>query len=107
MLRHRLQAEIGLPGTGYFIVALVDRQNLMQRSVSPSGLNIFNEVPMAIPAVQLLADRSLEQKQALIKAVTNVTCLTPGSSPESGHIIIQDVKRDDWATGAKPRSDQG
>ena len=54
---------------------------------------------MAIPAVQLLADRSLEQTQAFIKAVTKTTCLTPGSSPESGHIIIQDVKRDDWATG--------
>ena len=62
---------------------------------------------MAIPAVQLLADRSLEQKQAFIKAVTKTTCLTPGCSPESGDIIIQDVKRDDWATGAKPWSDQG
>jgi 4-oxalocrotonate tautomerase len=79
----------------------------MQRSVPSSGLNIFNGVPMAIPTVQLLADRSLEQKQAFITAVTKAACLTPGSSPGSGHIIIQDVKRDDWATGAKPWSDQG
>lgn len=56
--------------------------------------------------VQLFAERSLEQKRAFIKALTDATCLTLGSSPESVDIIIQDVKREDWATtGSKRWSD--
>ena len=57
--------------------------------------------------VQLFADRTPEQKRAFIKALTEATCLTLGSSPESVDIIIQDVKREDWATGDKLWSDQG
>lgn len=56
--------------------------------------------------VQLFAERSLEQKRAFIKALTDATCLTLGSSPESVDIIIQDVKREDWATGSKRWSDR-
>ncbi|MFC3108129.1 4-oxalocrotonate tautomerase [Undibacterium arcticum] len=55
--------------------------------------------------VQLFADRTLEQKRAFIKAVTEATCLTLGSSPESVEIIIQDMKGEDWAPGSKPWSD--
>ena len=56
--------------------------------------------------VQLFAERSLEQKRAFIKALTDATCLTLGSSPESVDIIIQDVKHEDWATGSKRWSDR-
>lgn len=42
-----------------------------------------------------------------IKAVTEATRLTLGSSPESVDIIIQDVKREDWATGGRLWSDLG
>ncbi len=55
--------------------------------------------------VQLFEGRTLEQKRAFVKAVTEVTVATLGSSVESVDIIIEDVKRENWATGGKLWSD--
>lgn len=55
--------------------------------------------------IQLFEGRSLEQKRALVKAITEVTCQTLACSPESVDIIIQDVKKENWATGGKLWSD--
>jgi 4-oxalocrotonate tautomerase len=55
--------------------------------------------------VQLFAGRSSEQKRAFVKAVTDATCASLGCQPESVDIIIQEVKREDWATGGKLWSD--
>jgi len=55
--------------------------------------------------VQLFEGRTVEQKRAFVKAITEATVATLGSSPESVDIILQDVKREDWATGGKLWSD--
>ncbi len=55
--------------------------------------------------VQMLDGRSVEQKRAFVKAVTEVTCTTLGCSAESVNIIINDVKRENWATAGKLWSD--
>lgn len=55
--------------------------------------------------VQLFEGRTVEQKRAFVKAVTEVTVATLGSSAESVDIIIEDVKRENWATGGKLWSD--
>jgi 4-oxalocrotonate tautomerase len=49
--------------------------------------------------------RTVEQKREFVKAVTEAACRTLGCGPESVDIIIQDVKREDWATGGKLWSD--
>lgn len=49
--------------------------------------------------VQMFAGRSAEQKREFAKAVTEAACRTLGCGPEAVDIIIQDVKREDWATG--------
>jgi len=51
--------------------------------------------------VQLFEGRSAEQKRAFFKAVTEVTCQTLECGPESVDIIIQEVKRENWATAGK------
>ena len=56
--------------------------------------------------VQLFAGRSIEQKRAFVEAVTEAACKSLGCKPEAVDIIIQDVKKEDWATGGKLWADQ-
>ena len=51
--------------------------------------------------VQLFEGRTVEQKRAFVKAVTEAACLTLSCSADSVDIIIQDVKRENWATAGK------
>ena len=51
--------------------------------------------------VQLFKGRSPEQKRAFVQAITEVTCKTLDCGPESVDIIIQEVKRENWATAGK------
>ncbi|MES2349495.1 MAG: 4-oxalocrotonate tautomerase [Pseudomonadota bacterium] len=51
--------------------------------------------------VQLFEGRTLEQKRAFVKAVTEATVRTLGASAESVDIIIHECKRENWATAGK------
>jgi 4-oxalocrotonate tautomerase len=51
--------------------------------------------------VQLFEGRTLEQKREFVKALTEAACRTLGCSEASVDIILQEVKRQDWATGGK------
>lgn len=51
--------------------------------------------------VQMFEGRTLEQKRAFVQAVTDATCTALGCKPESVDIIIEDVKKENWATGGK------
>lgn len=55
--------------------------------------------------VQLLEGRTTEQKRAFVKAVTQAACTSLVCKPESVNIIIQDIKKEDWATAGKLWSD--
>ena len=55
--------------------------------------------------VQLFEGRTTEQKRAFVKAVTEASVATLGCSAESVDIIIEDVKRENWATAGKLWSD--
>jgi 4-oxalocrotonate tautomerase len=55
--------------------------------------------------VQMFEGRTLEQKRAFAKAVTEAAVATLACKPESVDIIIQEVKKVDWATGGKLWSD--
>jgi 4-oxalocrotonate tautomerase len=56
--------------------------------------------------VQLFEGRTLEQKRAFVKAVTEATVRTLGASAESVDIIIHECKRENWATAGKLWSEQ-
>lgn len=51
--------------------------------------------------VQMFEGRSAEQKRDFVQAVTEAACRTLGCQPSSVDIIIQDVSRENWATGGK------
>lgn len=56
--------------------------------------------------VQMFAGRTVEQKRALAKALTDATVATLGAKPESVDVVFTDVQRQDWATGGELWSDK-
>lgn len=57
--------------------------------------------------VELMEGRTLEQKKALVQALTKAVVDTLGSKAESVDILLYDIKRHDWATGGELWSDKG
>lgn len=57
--------------------------------------------------VQFFEGRTIEQKRAYAKALTEATVASLGCSPEAVEIIFQDVKKSDWASGGVLWSDKG
>ena len=51
--------------------------------------------------VELFEGRSADQKRALAQALTEATCRTLGTKPESVDILFFDLPRHDWATGGE------
>ncbi len=49
--------------------------------------------------VDLMEGRTIEQKKALVEALTRAVCETLGSKPESVDVLLYDIKKHDWATG--------
>ncbi len=56
--------------------------------------------------IQIFEGRTVDQKRALAKALTDAACDTIACSRESVDVIIQDVKKEDWASAGKLWSDQ-
>ena len=56
--------------------------------------------------VQMFEGRSGQQKRDFVRAVTEAACQTLGCEAASVDIIIQEVSRENWATGGKLWSDQ-
>ncbi|KQV82520.1 4-oxalocrotonate tautomerase [Massilia sp. Root351] len=56
--------------------------------------------------VQLFEGRSPEQKRAFVKAITEATCATLGSTPDSVDVLIHEVKKEHWATAGRLWSDE-
>ena len=58
--------------------------------------------------IEMFEGRTPEQKTRLVAEITRVTVEVLGGSPESVDIIINEVKRENWATGGRlwsePRS---
>jgi 4-oxalocrotonate tautomerase len=56
--------------------------------------------------VELFAGRTVEQKRALAKALTDATVATLGGRAEAVDVIFVDVERHDWASGGELWSDR-
>jgi len=56
--------------------------------------------------IELFEGRTVEQKRELVAAITNETCRVLKVEPSSVDIIIQDVKRENWATAGTLWSDK-
>jgi 4-oxalocrotonate tautomerase len=60
---------------------------------------------MPIIRVELFPGRTREQKRAFTKAVTDAFVATCGGTPQSVHVIFQDVQKDDWGVAGRLSSD--
>lgn len=56
--------------------------------------------------VEFFEGRTVEQKRALAKELTDACVRVLGGSADSVDVIFQDVKREDWATGGVLWSDK-
>ena len=56
--------------------------------------------------VKMLEGRTHEQKQALVKAITDAMVDTCGAKAEGTMVVIEDVARDHWARGGVLLSEQ-
>jgi 4-oxalocrotonate tautomerase len=56
--------------------------------------------------IKLFEGRTKEIKRELVEALTRETCRVLKCSPESVDIILEDVKKEDWATAGVLWSDK-
>lgn len=53
---------------------------------------------MPFVTVKMYEGRTPEQKRALVKEVTDAVVRTTGATPEGTFVVIEDLKREHWAT---------
>lgn len=56
---------------------------------------------MPVLHLEMLPGRTVEQKRAFVREVTEVTAKTLACPPESVDIVISEVPRDGWAKAGK------
>ncbi|WP_363246956.1 4-oxalocrotonate tautomerase [Reyranella sp.] len=55
--------------------------------------------------VQMFEGRTIEQRRALAKELTEGTCRALGCTPDAVQIILTDIKKENWAEAGKLFSD--
>ena len=61
---------------------------------------------MPVVTIAMYDGRSLDQKRELVKGVTDVVCRVTGNPPEAVHVVIEEVKRENWAIGGLLQPDR-
>lgn len=56
---------------------------------------------MPVVRVEMWEGRSIEQKQELVRALTDETARIAGCAPESIYVIIHDVPRANWGSAGE------
>ena len=51
---------------------------------------------MPVVTVQLWEGRTVEQKRALVQAITEAMVEHAGARPDALHVILQEVPRENW-----------
>ena len=54
---------------------------------------------MPIVTVAMYDGRSLDQKRELVKGITEVVVRVAGVPAEAVHVVIDEVKRENWSIG--------
>ena len=54
---------------------------------------------MPMIRVEMFRGRTVDQKRALAKALTEAFAQTCGGTPQAIHIVIEDIAKDNWAIG--------
>ncbi|MGX7024812.1 2-hydroxymuconate tautomerase [Vagococcus hydrophili] len=59
---------------------------------------------MPIVHIELLEGRTQEQKNAMVKEVTEAIVKTTGAKEEAVHIVITDMEKGNYAVGGKTKA---
>lgn len=59
----------------------------------------IKEQNMPYVRIEMLEGRTLEQKAAIARAITQALETHGGVQPQSISVVFENVKRDDWAVG--------
>jgi len=51
---------------------------------------------MPVVTVQLWEGRTVEQKRALVKAITDAMVEHAGANPDALHVVLQEIPRENW-----------
>ena len=60
---------------------------------------------MPMIRVEMFPGRTRDQKRAFAKAVTEAFVAHCGGTPQSVHVVFQDVAKDDWAVAGRLATD--
>ena len=60
---------------------------------------------MPVIKIEMFEGRTVEQKRACAAAVTQAFIDTFGGTPQSVHVVFQDVARHDWAVAGRLASE--
>ncbi len=61
---------------------------------------------MPIVQIEILEGRTVDQKRAMVKEVTDAICRTLNAKPDAVRIIIRDMKFENYASAGVLRADQ-
>lgn len=54
---------------------------------------------MPVVRIEMYEGRSIEQKRELVRGVTDVVARVTGNPADAVHVIIEEVKRENWSIG--------
>src|SRR5262245_50706539 len=61
---------------------------------------------MPIVTVAMYEGRTLDQKREIVKGITDVVARVTGNTPDGVHVVIEEVKRENWAIGGLLQPDR-
>ena len=61
---------------------------------------------MPVIRIEMMEGRTVEQKRALAKELTDAFVRTCNGKPDSVYVVIDDVKKEDWAVAGKLVADR-
>ncbi len=61
---------------------------------------------MPVVTIAMFDGRSIEQKRELVKGVTEVVARVTGNPLDAVHVIIDEVKRENWSIGGMLSTDR-
>ena len=61
---------------------------------------------MPVIHVEMFEGRSVEQKRALVRELTDALIRTCGGNAAAVHVVISDVKKENWGAGGELCSDK-
>ncbi|WP_281175825.1 2-hydroxymuconate tautomerase [Kiloniella spongiae] len=70
----------------------------MVKTLYPDSTQKEDET-MPIIRVEMFQGRSLEQKRALVKTLTEETARITGCNTEAVYVVIDDVHKENWGAG--------